>query len=127
MHYSLADRSVEILVEHLCAGRHVRLQHLDAMGSQEFVDRILGILQIGENARLSRARLATGRRQSLRDAVIAESTLFSRICFRIQESAAVWTRLNAVPAAETIFLIYQHHTVGRGERSADRTHLRARR
>ena len=49
--FTSSHRPIHAVVEDLCARRHVRFQDLHAMGLQEFVNRILGILQICQLAR----------------------------------------------------------------------------
>ena len=84
------------------------------------------VLQIRQHARRRGARLAARRRQALRDAVITERALLRHVLFRMDEPAAVRTRLDAIAAAETVLLIHQHHAVRSRERGAHRANLRAR-
>ena len=49
--FSLADRAVEAVVENYGSGRHLGFEYLHAVRLQEFVDGILGILEIRKLAR----------------------------------------------------------------------------
>src|SRR4051812_45191883 len=86
---SLPNGPVETVVIDLGAGRHLRLQDLDWMRAQELVHRIGRVLEIRDLPRARRARLATGRLQPLRDAVIAERALVGGIGARIDVAAPV--------------------------------------
>src|SRR5215831_11762688 len=85
----LSHRAVEAVVKSLGLCREVWFQHLHAVGLNKFVYRIVGILEVDELAGASRASLATGRGESLGDAVVAECVLRGGIGFRIQEAAAI--------------------------------------
>ena len=87
----------------------------------------LGFLQVGQHARLRGTGFAAGRGEALRDAVIAQRAFVGRVRFRIEEAAAVRAGLDAVAAAEAVFLIHQHDAVGSHERRAHRADLHARR
>src|SRR5208282_218810 len=67
-----SHRTIQAVVKHLGVSRHVRFQHLHAMGFQELVNRVVGILQVGQLPRTRRTRLAACGGQALPDPVIAE-------------------------------------------------------
>ena len=91
------------------------------------MNRIFGILQIGQHARLRWTGLATGRGQALRNTVVTERALIGRIRLRVEKAAAVGASLNAVAAPDAIFLIDQNHSVRRFECRSNRAGLHARR
>jgi len=97
------------------------------MGLQKLMDWIIGIFQIGQLARACRTGFAARRRESFRNPVVAEIAFVRGIRLRIQEPAAVGARLNAVTAAQTIFLVYQDDSIWADKRRAHWTHLSARR
>ena len=57
----LPHRAIQIVVEDLGAGGHLRLQHLDVVGLQECVDGVVWILQVGQLARAGWAVLDSRR------------------------------------------------------------------
>ena len=124
---SLSHRSVQILVEHLgarspyAASTPARCGFSEIRGSDPWDSS-------GRRARAPRGTgFAAGRGESLGDAVIAQRALVGRVRLGVEEAAAVGAGLDAVAAAEAIFLVHQHHAVGSDERRADRADLHARR
>src|SRR5208282_2627916 len=124
---SLPDRTVEVVVEQLRASRKMRLQDLHRVRLQKGVNRIVGILQVGQLPRARGACLATGGGQTLRDPVITERAFIGGMFLGMEETASVRAGLNAVAAAQAVIVIDEHHTVGCMKSGADRAHLRARR
>ena len=49
--YRLIGPTIQVVVEDLGAGGHLRLQHLDVLGLQKCVDGVVGILEIRQLAR----------------------------------------------------------------------------
>src|SRR5271157_86077 len=121
-----SHRTIQAGVKDLGVGRHVRFQDLDAMGFQELVNRVVGILQVRQLPRPGRTRLAACGGQAFRDPVIAESAFLGGLGFRIDEAATVGAGLHAIPAAEAVFLVDQNHAIRAYKGCAHRTDLRAR-
>ena len=121
----LADGSVEAVVVGLRAGGEVRLEHLDLVGSQVDMDRIVGILEVPEPAASGRAHLGTGGGEALGDAVVAEIALVHGVGAGIDEAAPVGAGLDAVAAAHAVGLVHQHRPIRRDEGRAHRTDLGA--
>src|ERR1035441_10857787 len=95
-------------------------QNLYRMRFQELMNRVLGILEVGELAGAGGADLAARSRQALGDAVIAEGAFLCGIGFGIDEAATVGTGLNTIAAAEAITFVYEHDSIGR-DRSEEHT------
>src|ERR1039457_6610143 len=89
-------------------------QNLYRMRFQELMNRVLGILEVGELAGAGGADLAARSRQALGDAVIAEGAFLCGIGFGIDEAAT-----------EAITFVYEHDSIGRDKGCADGTNLRA--
>src|SRR6516164_462739 len=85
----LSDRTIQVLVIDLGLGRHLRLQDHHFALAQEFVDRILGVLEIHQLARPGGTVLAARRGESLGDAVVAEGALIDRLALRVEVAAAI--------------------------------------
>src|SRR5512146_29160 len=120
---SLANRTVQFVVESLRAGGHLRLKHLHAMSLQEFMDWIIRILQVNKLTCARRAVFAAGGRQALRNPVVAERALVGHLLLRMNVTATIRASLHAICATQAVLLIDQHHSVGRHKRRADRTQL----
>src|ERR1700693_147445 len=118
--------TIQSVVKHLGVSRHVRFQNLHAMGFQELVNRVVGILQVGQLPRARRTGLAACGGQTFRDPVIAESAFLGGITLRVDEAATVRAGLHTIPAAEAVFLVDQNHAIRAYEGCAHRTDLRAR-
>src|SRR5579864_4482063 len=87
----LSNRTVHAVVENLRSGRHVRLENLHCVRSQELVNRIFGILQVGELASSGRADFGARCGQPFSNAVIAERAFLRRVGLGIDEAASVGT------------------------------------
>src|SRR5450759_3021 len=107
----LPHRAVETVVVHLRAGRHLRLQDEHVVFAQELVDRLLRVRQVARLPGARRARLAARGRQPLRAAVVAERALVHRLGARVDEPAAVGTRLHAVATPQAVRLVDQHDAI----------------
>ena len=57
--------AIEAVVHDLGVSGHVRLQNLDAVRFQKLVDRVVGILEVGQLAGAGRGGFATGREEPL--------------------------------------------------------------
>src|SRR5215471_14606564 len=123
---SLSHRAVQVFVVDLGFGSHLRFQDRYLVLAQEFVDRVLRILEIDQLPRRGGAILAARGGQPLGDAVITQRALVRGAGFRMQVTAAVRACLNAVPAAEAVVLVDQNHAIGADEGRADRADLHAR-
>ena len=97
------------------------------MSSQEFVNRVLGILQVRKLTRACRADLAAGGGQALGNAVITERALLGGVGSGIDKAAAVRAGLHAIATSEAVTLVDQDDPVRTNEGCADRAHLRTRR
>src|SRR5208337_4704961 len=75
----LSHSAVQVLVVDLGLGGHVRLQYLDLVVAQDLVHRVLGILEIHQQARSGGAVFAAGRGEPLGDAVITERAFVNRL------------------------------------------------
>src|SRR5450759_3317879 len=95
---ALPDRPVEAVVIDLRPGRELRLQDLDLVIPQEIVDRVFRVLEVDELPRARGAALAAGRREALRDAVVAQIALVDRFRARVDEPAPV--RLSLIHISE---------------------------
>src|SRR5215475_9522756 len=124
---SLADRAVQAVVEHLRAGREMRLQHLHRVGLEKFVNGIVGIFQICQLPCPGRAVLTARRGQPFADAVITQRAFVSCVLCRVKEPATVGASLNAIAATEAVLVIDQHNSIRGVVCGSDRTDLRARR
>src|SRR5271169_3877710 len=122
---ALPHRPVEAVVEDFRPRGELRLQDLDLVGPQELVDRVFRILEVDELPRARRAAFAAGRREALRDAVVAQVALVDRLRSRDDEPAPVRAGLHAVAAAKAIGLVHEDGAVGALECGAHGTHLRA--
>src|SRR5208283_6208618 len=98
----LSHSAVQVLVVDLGLGSHVRLQYLDLVVAQDFVHRVLGVLEIHQQARPGRAVFATRRGEPPRDAVVTERAFVHRLLLRMQVAATVRAGLHAVAAAQAI-------------------------
>src|ERR1035441_4822595 len=127
----LPDLLVDAGVEQARFGAQVRLEGHHEVVLVKLLDRILRlrVLEITEDPGLRRANLHTGRLEALalRDTVVAKCALLRRLRHRAEEPAAVWARLDAKAAADTVIRIDQHRPVRGVERRAHRAHLDARR
>src|SRR5664280_1911436 len=123
--HSLPHRPVEAVVIDLRPGRELRLQDLDLVIPQEIVDRVFRVLEVDELPRARGAALAAGRREALRDAVVAQVALVDRFRARVDEPAPVRAGLHAVAAAEAVGFVHEDGAVGALERGAHGAHLRA--
>src|SRR4051794_27769622 len=103
----------------------MRLQHLHAVGAEEFVYRIVRVLEVGQLPCSGRTGFAAGGGQSLADAVIAKRALVRYVMLRVDIPASIWTRLHTVTAAEAVGLVDQHQPVGRLKGRAHRADLDA--
>src|ERR1035437_3185422 len=122
---SLPDGPVKSVVEDLRPGRHLRLQDVDLVVLEEFVNGVVRVLEIAQLARARRAGLTAGGREALRDPVVAERALVDRLGPRVDEAAAVRAGKDAVPAAEAVGLVDHDNAVRAHERGADRADLDA--
>src|ERR1035437_7861563 len=122
---ALPDRPVEAVVKDFRPGGEMRLQNLDLVVPQEIVDRVFRVLEVDELPRARGAALAAGRREALRDAVVAQVALVDRFRAGVDEPASVRTGLHAVAAAEAVGLVHEDGAVGALERGANGAHLRA--
>src|SRR5260370_36165983 len=95
------------------------------MSLQKLMNRIFGILQVGELASARWADFAARSRQSIRDPVIAERAFLGGIGLRIDEPASVGASLHAITAAKAVLLVDQDNTIWRNERCPYWTHLGA--
>src|SRR6185437_8602067 len=68
----LAHRAVHAVVKNFCSRCHVRFQYLHRVRAQEFMNRVIRILQVRELPRAGGTDFAASRSQSLGDAVITE-------------------------------------------------------
>src|SRR5690349_6941621 len=125
IHWLLSDGPVQVLVVHLRLGSHLRLQNGDLVVAQEFVDRVVGILEVDKLARLRRAVFAARGRQALGDAVVTERALVGGLGLGMQITAAVGAGLHTVTAAQAVVFIHQHHAVRADERRPHRADLHA--
>src|SRR5208337_2041283 len=123
---SLPDRTVEAVVKQLRASREMRLQDLHRVRLQKGVNRIAGIFQVGQLPRARGACLATGGGQALRDPVVTERAFIGGMFLGMEETASIRTGLDAIPAAQAIIVVDEHHTIGRMKGGADGAHLGAR-
>src|SRR5271157_540320 len=89
------------------------------------MNRIFRVFQVGKLPRARRANLATRSGEALRDPVITKGAFVRSLCPRVDEAAAIRTRLHAIAAAQAVFLVYENDTIGTHESRAHRTHLRA--
>src|SRR5579883_523601 len=87
--------------------------------------RVVGgrVFQIAENPRLGRTDFHASRVKAARDAMVAKRAFFGRLGYRVQEPAAIRTRLNAETAADAILRIDQHRAVRGVKRGPHRANL----
>src|SRR3974390_3614762 len=90
-------------------------QDLHAVGLQEFVHRVVGILQIDQLPCARRTGLAAGRGESLGDAVVTKRARGGSVGLGIQEAAAVRAGLDAVATSQAVLLVDQNHTIRRNK------------
>ena len=102
----------------------MRLQDLHRVRLKKRMNRIVGILQVGQLPRARGACFTARSGQTLRDPVIAKRAFVGRAFFGMEEAASVRTRLNAIAATQAIFLINEHNSIGSMKSGADGTHLR---
>src|SRR5208283_2871622 len=121
----LPDRTVEAAVEQLRASREMRLQDLHRVRLQKGVNRIVGILQVGQLPRACGTCLATCGGQALRDPVITERAFVGSMFFGMEETASVRAGLDAIAAAQAIIVIDEHYPIGCMKSGADGAHLGA--
>src|SRR5260370_15529564 len=100
----LSNRTVQVLVIDLRLGRHLGLQDHHFVFAQEFVDRILGVLEIDQLARAGGTGFAACGGESLGDAVVAEGAFVDGLALGVEVAATVGTGLDAIAAAEAVIL-----------------------
>src|SRR5678815_243022 len=98
----LSHGAVESVVKGLRVRRHLRLEHLHFVRSEELVNRVARVLQIAEITRAGRTHLHACRLQSFGDAVVTERALVGRVCLRIDVTASIRARLDTVTAPEAV-------------------------
>src|SRR5450759_1129629 len=86
---ALPHRPVEAVVEDFRPGGEMRLQDLDLVVPQEIVDRVFRVLEVDELPRTRGAALTAGRREALRDPVVAQVAFVARFRARVDEPAPV--------------------------------------
>src|ERR1039457_5800538 len=79
-----ADLAIQVLIVDLGSRGHIRFQDLDLVVAQDFVDRVLGVLEIHQQTGAGGAILTARRCEALGDAVVAQGALVHGLRFRVQ-------------------------------------------
>ncbi len=111
MYHGYFTSLLEADVKDLGFGAVFFLQHPDPLSHDDLRDRVIGVLDIADQARTEGACVHAGGLHSLRDPVIAEVALLGCVIYRVEEPNTVGTAHDTVAAADTPRPVHQHHAV----------------